>query len=138
MIIRDFKKEDIDNGLLETYKEVWSISEISDFTLNSFLSNNNHMLVVEHENDIIGTGILHIENKLIRNGGIAGLIEDVAIREKYRGNDIGSKLLDALIKKAKDLGCYKVILSCFPDRVNFYERNGFINECITMRNNLEH
>lgn len=136
MIIREFKKEDINNGLLETYKEVWWITEISEESLNNYLSNNNHMVVCEDNGVIIGTATLHIQHKLIRNGGIAGLIEDVAVRESYRGNNIGSKLIEYLTNIAKELGCYKVILSCFPERVNFYERNGFINESITMRHNL--
>jgi glucosamine-phosphate N-acetyltransferase len=136
MIIREFKKEDISKGLLETYKEVWWITEITEKTLESYLSNNNYMVVCEDNGVIIGTATLHIQNKLIRNGGIAGLIEDVAVRESYRGNNIGSKLIEHLIEKSKEFGCYKVILSCFPERVNFYERNGFINESITMRHNL--
>ena len=137
MIIREFKPDDIHNGLLETYKEVWSITEITQETLNKFLSNDNHMFVVEDDGQIIGFATLHLQQKLIRNGGISGLIEDVVVREKYRGQNIGSKLIESLINKSKELGCYKVILSCFPERVSFYERNGFFNESITMRNNLK-
>lgn len=137
MIIREFKPDDIHNGLLETYKEVWNITEITQETLNKFLSNDNHMFVVEDDGQIIGSATLHLQQKLIRNGGISGLIEDVVIREKYRGQNIGSKLIESLITKSKELGCYKVILSCFPERVSFYERNGFFNESITMRNNLK-
>ena len=137
MIIREFKPDDIHNGLLETYKEVWSITEITQETLNKFLSNDNHMFVVEDDGQIIGSATLHLQQKLIRNGGISGLIEDVVIREKYRGQNIGSKLIESLIAKSKELGCYKIILSCFPERVSFYERNGFFNESITMRNNLK-
>ena len=37
----------------------------------------------------------------------------------------------------KNKNCYKIILSCFPERVSFYERNGFIQESITMRNNIK-
>lgn len=137
MIIRDFKKEDIYNGLIETYKEVWQISEISNDILNSFLTNDNHMIVCEIDNEIIGTATLHLQKKLIRNGGIAGMIEDVAVREKYRGQNIGQKMIRNLQDKAKNFGCYKVILSCFPERVNFYKRNGFFEESQTMRFNID-
>ena len=137
MIIREFKPDDIHNGLLETYKEVWSITEITQETLNKFLSNDNYMFVVEDDGQIVGSATLHLQQKLIRNGGISGLIEDVVVREKYRNQNIGSKLIESLIHKSKELGCYKVILSCFPERVSFYERNGFFNESITMRNNLK-
>lgn len=133
MIIREFNIQDINNGLLETYKEVWNITEISEITINNFLSNDNYMVVVELDNEIIGTATLHLQKKLIRNGGIAGLIEDVAVREKYRGNGIGKQLIDHLIKKAKEFNCYKIILSCFPERVSFYKRCGFRQESSTMR-----
>ena len=61
----------------------------------------------------------------------------IAVREEFRGKNIGSELIQHLIDKSKELGCYKVILSCFPERINFYEKNGFSNESITMRHNLK-
>lgn len=137
MIIREFVLSDIDKGLLETLKEVWQITEISENTINKFISNQNYLIVVEIENEIIGCGTLHLQYKFIRNGGIAGFIEDVVVREKYRNNKIGSKLIKKLIEKATELNCYKVVLSCFPNRVSFYERNGFFNESINMRHNLK-
>jgi GNAT superfamily N-acetyltransferase len=133
VIVRDFLKEDCQNGLLETLKEVWSIDEIKDQTLDEFLLNNNHMVIAELNGEIVGTATLHLQKKLIRNGATAGLIEDVAVREILRGQNIGYLLIQKLIEKAKHLGCYKVILSCFPERVNFYERNGFFQESILMR-----
>jgi len=133
MVIRELRKEDLLNGVLPTLKEVWNITEISDETYTEYINNNNHMFVVEVDGEIIGCATLHLQKKLIRDGGIAGFIEDVVIREEFRGNNIGSKLISKLIDKSKELGCYKVVLSCFPDRENFYIRNGFYNESINMR-----
>jgi glucosamine-phosphate N-acetyltransferase len=121
MVIRELRKEDLLNGVLPTLKEVW------------YINNNNHMFVVEVDGEIIGCATLHLQKKLIRDGGVAGFVEDVVIREEFRGNNIGSKLISKLIDKSKELGCYKVVLSCFPDRENFYIRNGFYNESINMR-----
>jgi len=138
MIIREFKPDDIHNGLLETYKEVWFVNEISEQTLNNWLSNDNYMIVAEDdEGVIVGTCTLHLQKKFIRDGGIAGLIEDVAVRESLRGQNVGSLLVQKTIELAKNKNCYKVILSCFPERVAFYERNGFIQESLTMRHNLK-
>lgn len=133
MIIRDFEQKDIENGLLETYKEVWTINEIAENSVDEFLSNDNHMAVCEIDGEIVGTAILHLQKKFIRDGGLAGFIEDVAVREKLRGQNVGSKLIQYLVEKAKRFGCYKVVLSCFPERVEFYKRNGFVQESITMR-----
>lgn len=134
MIIREFVPDDIKKGLLETYEEVWSITEITDETLNDWLNNNNFMLVAENEvGEIIGTCTLHLQKKFIRNGGVAGYIEDVAVRKTYRGRNIGSLLIKETIELAKRKNCYKLVLSCFDERINFYERNGFFRESNLMR-----
>jgi len=133
MIIREFQEGDIHKGLLETYQEVWKIDEISETALHNFLATDNYMVVVEEEGEVIGTATLHFQRKLIRNGGIAAFIEDVAVREKCRGRGIGAKLIEYLVEEAKNSGCYKVVLTCFPERVAFYERCGFKQESIAMR-----
>lgn len=136
MIIRKLKIEDISNGLLELLKEVWFIEEITIETFNKFISNNNHMFIVESDGEIIGSATLHLQQKFIRNGGVAGFIEDVVVKESYRGKNIGSQLIQKLIQEGESLGCYKLVLSCFPEREEFYKRNGFYNESILMRKNI--
>jgi GNAT superfamily N-acetyltransferase len=133
MIIREFQKEDVNKGLLKTYQEVWKIDEVTDETVDRYLTNGNYMAVAEDNNEIIGTATLHFQHKIIRNGGVAAFIEDVAVREKYRGQGIGAKLIEHLIEEAKNSGCYKINLSCFPERISFYERLGFKQESTTMR-----
>jgi len=135
MTIREFQKGD-EAGLLEILKETWYITEIQENVLSEWMTNNYNFVAVE-EQEIIGTITLHLQRKLIRNGGLAGFIEDVAVKEKFRGNKIGFLLVQRALEKARDLGCYKVILSCFDERVNFYEKSGFFRECNTMRVNLE-
>ena len=135
MTIREFQKGD-EAGLLEILKETCYITEIQENVLSEWMTNNYNFVAVE-EQEIIGTITLHLQRKLIRNGGLAGFIEDVAVKEKFRGNKIGFLLVQKALEKARDLGCYKVILSCFDERVNFYEKSGFFRECNTMRVNLQ-
>ena len=137
LVIRDFEKKDSTEELLETLKEVWSVDEINESTLDKWFKNDNHMVIAEFDGKIVGSATLHLQQKIIRNGGIAGCIEDVVVRENYRGNNIGAQLIQELIKKAENFGCYKVILSCFPERINFYKKNGFNQESITMRFDLK-
>ena len=137
LVIRDFEKKDSTEELLETLKEVWSVDEINESTLDKWFKNDNHMVIAEFDGKIVGSATLHLQQKIIRNGGIAGCIEDVVVREDYRGNNIGSQLIQELIKKAENFGCYKIILSCFPERINFYKKNGFNQESITMRFDLK-
>jgi glucosamine-phosphate N-acetyltransferase len=133
IVIQDFDPKGNLNGLLETLKEVWTINDITEESLNNWVQNDNHMVVAVLNDEIVGTATLHIQKKLIRNGGVAGLIEDVAVRENLRGQNIGQLLIQKILEKARNLNCYKVILSCFPERVGFYERNGFFQESILMR-----
>jgi glucosamine-phosphate N-acetyltransferase len=137
LVIRDFEKKDSTEELLETLKEVWSVDEINESTLDKWFKNDNHMVIAEFDGKIVGSATLHLQQKIIRNGGIAGCIEDVVVREDYRGNNIGTQLIQELIKKAENFGCYKIILSCFPERINFYKKNGFNQESITMRFDLK-
>ena len=48
-----------------------------------------------------------VERKLIRNAGCAGHVEDVVVDASARGRGVGKALLDALVAKARALGCYK-------------------------------
>jgi glucosamine-phosphate N-acetyltransferase len=135
-MIRKFEHKDKES-LLDCLKEVWTIDYIDDNFLDEYLKNENLLYVIIIDEEIVGCATLHLQKKLIRNGCIAGFIEEVVVKEKYRGQRVGEKLINYLTEEAKKIGCYKVSLSCFPERVLFYERCGFKNESITMRISLK-
>jgi N-acetylglutamate synthase-like GNAT family acetyltransferase len=134
-MIREFRSDDKD-GVLGCLKEVWSITSIDDDVLDNYLRNSNLLYVIDIDGEIAGCATLHLQKKLIRNGSTAGFIEDVVVKEKYRNNKLGESLIGHLVDKAKEKECYKVILSCYPERIAFYERCGFFQETITMRKHL--
>jgi glucosamine-phosphate N-acetyltransferase len=136
MNIRLIEKEDLNKGLLDLFKEEWVANEITDKIFEDFTNQKNYTYVIEDNDEIIATASLHIQKKLIRDGGKCGLIEEVIVSKNHRNKKLGSKLLEVLVEKAKEEGCYKVILSCSRDNVNFYERNGFYESEITMRMNI--
>lgn len=124
-----------------------SITNISTLDLTNFdklrnflLScNQNHkyMYVIKYENMIIGTGSILIEHKIIHNMGKVAHIEDIVIDEFYRGNGLARQLLEVLIDIAKYNDCYKIILNCSNDMINFYEKMGFIRQSNGMRMNIQ-
>ena len=136
IILENHIKGCVVNSIKEDNSEE-SIEELMK-TIDKFISNNNHLYVVEFNNKIIGCATLHLQQKLIRDGAIAGFIEEVAIHSDYRGHNIGSMLIQHLINESKKFNCYKVVLTCFPERENFYLKNGFYNESINMRYNPEY
>ena len=64
---------------------------------------------------VLACGTLLVERKLIRGAGCAGHVEDVVVDETARGRGVGKALLDALVAKAKALGCYKARASIVGD-----------------------
>ena len=123
MNIRELNKSDLD-GLVDVYKEHWPITEISSLTFDKVIENDNIVFVAEEDNQIIGSLILHLQHKFIRDGSTASFIEDVIVRKKYRGRGIGELLVSSAIDKSRELGCYKVVLQCSDDNIKFYEKCG--------------
>lgn len=57
-----------------------------------------------------------------------GLLEDIFVKEEARKRGLGSKLLQAVIEEAKNIGCYKLIAttrSTKPEVQEWYLRTGF-------------
>lgn len=97
------------------------IENFKDYVLS--LPENIKIFIIFEMNDIIGSGTLVIESKIIHGFGKVGHIEDIVIDNKYQSKGYGSKLINFLIEKSKDMGCYKVVLNCEDDKVSFYEKN---------------
>jgi GNAT superfamily N-acetyltransferase len=60
-----------------------------------------------------------------------GLMEDVFVDSAYRGEGLGSKLVEETIKAAKEQGCYKLICTSRhskPDIHAWYQRHGFVDQ----------
>ena len=86
---------------------------------------NKYFIVVKYNNEIIGTGSVLIEQKIIHNMGLVGHIEDVVIDNNYRGLGLAKKLIYYLIDICKNIGCYKIILNASKDVEEFYNKCGF-------------
>lgn len=56
------------------------------------------------------------------------LIEDLFVEEKFRGNGLGGKLVQAALSEARKEGCYKVLATSRhtrPQVHEFYKKLGF-------------
>ena len=49
-----------------------------------------------------------------------------------RGKKLGVKMMEALQRIGRQVGCYKVILDCSEDNVSFYTRCGFKQKEVQM------
>lgn len=62
--------------------------------------------------------------RALSDGRYRAYVEDVVIDPEYRGRGIGERLVAALCEELADIEI--VSLFCLPERVAFYERNGFV------------
>lgn len=101
----------------------------TEFSYDNFCNfidqKNIQVWIIEDEDEIIGTGTLLFEQKLIHNFGIVAHIEDVIISNNFRRQNYGKILIENLIKKAKEKTCYKVILNCDAEIEEFYNKCNF-------------
>lgn len=75
--------------------------------------------------DIIASGTIIIEPKIIRQGKNVGHIEDIVVALNMRGRGLSFKILNYLKEFAKKSNCYKVTLDCSEEVKNVYIKNGF-------------
>lgn len=75
--------------------------------------------------ELVATGTIIIEPKIIRGGKSVGHIEDIVVANGYRGKNISQVILNNLTDFAEENGCYKVILDCEDDVKKVYIKNGF-------------
>jgi ribosomal protein S18 acetylase RimI-like enzyme len=89
--------------------------------------------VVEQHGYIVGVASIIIINKLLRGGNRVGLIEDVAVSKSAGSRGIGTMLVEKLKDIAIERGCYKVILNCAEENIDFYKKCGFYQNEVQMR-----
>lgn len=128
--LRKLETNDYNKGYLELL-ETLTIVEPELITLeifNNFIKglHKNHIIyVIEHMNQIIASGTLLIENKIIHGCSKVGHIEDIVVSPLYKGKQLGTLIINSLVEYAKDQNCYKVILDCEDNLIPFYDRCGF-------------
>ena len=118
------------------------LTESNDLSDELFLTNiktihNFGKIIIgyikENDNiDIIVSGTIIIEPKLIRSGKSVGHIEDIVVHIDYRSKGYSQAILNKLKEIAIQNNCYKVILDCEKTLVNFYSKNGFSSNGIYM------
>lgn len=97
---------------------------------------NGTIFVCLEENKVLGTAAIHILPKFVHRMGFVGLIEDVVVAEKSRGQGVGQMLMQRVIAYAATQGCYKIILDCNSYNIDFYKKCGFYKCETQMRYNL--
>tara|TARA_Y100000389_G_scaffold202236_1_gene246968 strand:+ start:1479 stop:1898 length:420 start_codon:yes stop_codon:yes gene_type:complete len=131
---RRVERKDLDKvfPLLQQLTKIDYSSRDKSECWNSFISNtSSNSIVGIYDNEIVAYGAVIIESKI--RGESAGHIEDIVVDNKVRGKNIGVKLIEELVKIAKEKNCYRVTLFCDEPLVNFYNKNNFKTNGVAMK-----
>ena len=92
--------------------------------INKLDRNNHYIKVIEENGEIVASGTLLIESKLIHQLGKVGHIEDIFVNPEYQGEGLGQEIVTYLIDLSEQKGCYKCILNCDVNLIKFYQKCG--------------
>ncbi len=131
-IIREARPEDLE-GILHLLGQLSppgpgeeSDPESGRAILERMINNPDYYLsVFLLEGRLVGTATLLVQWNLSHGGKPYGHVENVVTEGRVRGNGVGRAMVDFLILKARERGCYKVILNCESKNIHFYEQCGF-------------
>jgi len=95
------------------------ISQFRDFIYDKTVKT---FIIEDTDRRIVTSASVFIEQKLIHNMGKVGHIEDVVVSSDFRGHGLGKRIVNTCLDYAKTQGCYKCILDCSEENVNFYKK----------------
>lgn len=148
MIIREVKKEDIDNGLLEVYIEGYNhhhngrpdiFRELTNEELRKDLEdiiNYFPTIVIEEDNKVVGYLSYKIKERHTKKLDVDQLV----IHEDYRGKGYGKKLMEEVKKIAIEENCDRIELNCWmfnESALAMYEHIGFDKQRIMFEMKLK-
>jgi len=121
-ILAIYTEPDIDNGnvldLNNAEATFDKMNHYPDYTL----------YVAVMDNKVVGSFALLIMDNLAHMGAPSAVVEDVVVHSKWRGQGIGSQMIQFAMDKARQAKCYKLALTCSINRDRahkFYESLGF-------------
>ena len=138
-LIREASIDDIDKGLLDVFIEgyrfhqngrpdVFTIEndgELKEVLLSSFEKTKLIVITDNDNKEILGYMSYLIKNK---NGNKKLDVDELVIKEGYRGKGLGRKLMDESKKIALDNDCNRIELNCWmfnESAMSMYEHIGF-------------
>ena len=114
--------------LINDFRETNFSKEAFVSILNKINNNNSSIWVIVIDDELIATGTIIYEPKIIHGCQNVGHIEDIVVQREYRSHGIASEIIQQLIADSKKNNCYKVTLDCHYSNIEFYEKNSFVHK----------
>jgi GNAT superfamily N-acetyltransferase len=96
--------------------------------IGAFGRGPSKILVAVADHQVVGVVQLIIIQHLQRRGGVCAELESVHVAPEFRGHGVGGLLVEDAVRRAAEMGCYRVQLTSNvlrPDAHRFYEAHGF-------------
>ena len=96
-------------------------------------------ITAEKDGKEVGRVFLYIMYNFLHDEPF-GFMEDLFVREEYRGGGFGKELVKALIDEAKKLDCYKIVFTCRSEKKqlhDWYRKLGFKDVGLGFRMDLK-
>ncbi|CAG8522946.1 7304_t:CDS:2 [Paraglomus brasilianum] len=164
--IRPLASDDYERGFLDTLTvltEIGDISKAQFLERFNYLKQHNHeyftIVILSPDDRVVGAGTVFVERKFIRNTGLVGHIEDIAVNKNQQGKKLGLRcgksinglltivlssyiqspgaaanliLINVFIVLHLTYLVLTVILDCSEKNVPFYEKCGFTRKEVEM------
>lgn len=91
----------------------------TQFDIMKSTPNTYYTIVIVNKptDTIVAVGCVFMERKFLRNLGLVGHIEDIAVDKKVQGAKLGLRVIQALTGISEARGAYKTILNCSTDNI---------------------
>jgi GNAT superfamily N-acetyltransferase len=113
---------------LDKGKRILTVEEASLIFKKMSQYPDYHIYMAKINNEVIGSFALLIMDNLAHFGTPSAIVEDVVVAENFQNLGIGKLMMEFAMQKAREKGCYKMVLSSNLKRTyahRFYERLGF-------------
>lgn len=119
---------DLYRNVLDNGKPILTIAIAKNIFKKMSQYPDYHLYVAKFGDEIIGSFAFLIMDNLAHFGSSSAIVEDVVVSEIYQSKGIGKTMMQFAMEKAREKGCYKMVLSSNQKRTDahrFYENLGF-------------
>jgi|LauGreDrversion4_2_1035121.scaffolds.fasta_scaffold175106_2 glucosamine-phosphate N-acetyltransferase len=117
--------------LINDFRETYFTEEQFVHFINQ-LHPFNEIWVIEKDGELVATGTIIFEQKLIHNMAILSHIEDICVIKELRSHGFGKQIVEHLIGRSRERGAYKVTLDCNETNEPFYIKCGLERRGVQM------
>src|SRR5258708_7642127 len=117
----------------------WAIGEQGKTYFTNLLSNSEaYCLVAEEGNNLVGYIAATTKDFGYRKSNYIE-IENMGVNPEYRSKGIGSKLMQTLLKLAREHGYQKAYVNAYFENdkaIDFYKKNGFLKIDVSLEKDI--